>query len=163
MSRCAFEFQSRLYAKADAVWAHARTIAGVNKELWPLCRMTYPAAYASRTIEDAPLGQRAFRSWILLFGFIPIDYDDLMLVRVTPPTDFREESTMLTQRTWIHERTIQRNPVGCTVIDRVTFEPRIRPFGPVFLRLYRLAFWNRHRKLRRMFGTHRLHGAQPAQ
>ena len=151
--RYSLEYTSTLRASPETVWSNARTITGVNAELFPLCRMTYPPAYESRTIEDVPLGRRAFRSWILLFGFIPIDYDDLMMVRVTPPLGFREESTMLTQRAWVHERTIQRKPAGCTVIDRVTFEPRISVLGPVYLRIFRLAFWNRHRRLRGMFGT----------
>ncbi|HRK32958.1 MAG TPA: hypothetical protein PLJ47_00075 [Candidatus Hydrogenedentes bacterium] len=151
--RFSFEFSSPLRADPESVWAHARTISGVNAELWPLCRMTFPPAYASRTLEDAPIGQRAFRSWILLFGVVPIDYDDLKLLRVEAPRGFVEESTMLTQRIWRHERTIERTERGCCIRDSVAFEPRVPLLGPLFLPMFKLAFWNRHRRLRARFGS----------
>ena len=145
------EISSRLHARAETVWAHARTIEGVNAELWPICRMTVPKAFAGKTLEDAPLQHRAFRSWILLFGVLPIDYDDLVLTRITPCRGFREESTLLTQRVWIHDRSIEAAGEDCTVTDRVTFETRIGVLTPIFQLAFWVAFRNRHRQLRRRF------------
>ena len=70
-------------APADRVWEHASSFAGVNRELWPLS-MTHPADRARLTPESVPLGRPAFRSWILLFGLIPVDYDDITLVELEP-------------------------------------------------------------------------------
>lgn len=32
-------------------------------------------------------GQRLFRSWLLLFGVIPIDYDDICIAQIGPGYD----------------------------------------------------------------------------
>lgn len=117
--------------------------------------MTAPREFASLDLEHAPLGQRAFRSWILAFGFLPIDYDDLTLVELEPGRRFLERSTMLTQRVWEHERVVEPagpENTGCVITDRVRFEPRIPLLGPLFLVVFRFAFRLRHRNLRRLFG-----------
>ena len=57
------------------------------------------------------LGERLFRSWILLFGVLPIDYDDITLVSIEPGRGFHERSSMLSMRVWEHERTWSR-PAG---------------------------------------------------
>ena len=49
-------------APAERVWAHASTFAGVNRELWPLARMTFPPAMSRLTPEAFPVGRTAFRS-----------------------------------------------------------------------------------------------------
>jgi len=127
-------------------------MSGVNRELAPLARMTVPREFASLDLERAPLGQRAFRSWILALGFLPIDYDDLTFVELEPGHRFLERSTMLTQRVWEHERVVEPAGAGCVISDRVRFEPRIPVLGPLFLVVFRLAFRLRHRNLRRLFG-----------
>lgn len=114
--------------------------------------MTAPREFASFDLERAPLGQRAFRSWILAFGFLPIDYDDLTFVEIEPGRRFLERSTLLTQRVWEHERVVEPAGAGCVISDRVRFEPRVSFLGPLFLRVFRLAFALRHRNLRRLFG-----------
>jgi hypothetical protein len=49
----------------------------------------------------------------LLFGFIPVDYDDLTLAALDPEGGFLQISAMLSQSTWQHERLIQSIPGGC--------------------------------------------------
>lgn len=125
---------------------------GINAELGPLLRMTVPRAAESldlATLEPGHLG----RSWVLLFGLIPVDYDDIGLERIEPGRGFLERSTMLSQRLWEHERTIE--PVGdgvCTIADRIAWEPRLPLPGRLFRPLFGAFFRHRHRQLQRHFG-----------
>lgn len=147
-----FSFSTRLRAPAGDVWAHASTIAGVNRELFPLARMTAPPGARLDASTIVP-GRRAFRSWILAFGVVPVDYDDLTLVDLEEPRRFLERSAMLTQRLWEHERTVEPAGGGCLVRDRVRFEPRSTLLGRLQLPVFRLVFANRHRQLARIFGA----------
>jgi ligand-binding SRPBCC domain-containing protein len=121
---------STLPATAEAVWARAVTPEGINHELRPLLRMTMPRSLRGKTISDVPLGERLGRSWILLFGLLPIDYDDLRLTEQGPGFRFLERSTMLSMRCWEHERTVSPAGEGCEVTDRLTFQLR-RPLAAV--------------------------------
>jgi ligand-binding SRPBCC domain-containing protein len=144
---------SALAAEPLRLWAHATDLEGVNRELWPLARMTYPPGM--RRLEPGQIvpGGRLFRSWIFAFGFLPIDYDDLAVEQIDPPRYFLERSTMLTQKVWIHERTIEPVAGGSRISDQVQFVPRIGWLGPVHLLVFRMTFRLRHRNLRRMFST----------
>lgn len=146
-----FELRSRLAAPADVVWFHATSMRGVNAELFPLVRMTHPRGLDSLAQREVPLGTRVFRSWILLAGIVPIDYDDLTFVALEPGR-FLERSPMLTQRAWEHERRVEPSGTGCLVTDRIRSEPRVAALAPAFRLVFRLAFALRHRNLRRRFG-----------
>jgi hypothetical protein len=133
------------------------TPAGINDELRPWMRMTMPRPLRGKTIDDVEPGQRLGRSWLLLFGLIPFDYDDLGLAELGPGHRFLERSTMLSMRSWEHERTIV--PAGenaCEVTDRVAFELR-RPLVVVpglaagVRAVLRRLFAHRHRRLARHF------------
>jgi ligand-binding SRPBCC domain-containing protein len=143
---------SRLGASPEAVWARVITAAGVNDELRPLMRMTVPRGLEDFGIDDVEPGQRLGRSWVLLFGLIPFDYDDLCLERVEPGRAFLERSRMLSQRLWEHERTIEPCAGGCELTDRVAWEPRLPLPGALLAPLIRAVFKHRHRRLRRRFG-----------
>ena len=58
----------------DDVWARVSTFEGVNYELAPIMRMTAPASIRALEPADVVLGERIFRSWVLLLGVLPIDY-----------------------------------------------------------------------------------------
>ena len=146
-----FVFRSSLAAAPEVVWDRITTIQGVNDELAPILRMTHPPGL-DRLPDDAPTGVRLFRSWVLLFGVIPVDYDDLTLVRIEPGQGFLESSQLMTARRWEHERTLEPLAGGTLLSDRIAFEPRIRPFGPVLFRVTRALFAHRHRRLRARFG-----------
>ena len=134
------------------MWAAVSTFAGINAEFWPLFRMTAPAHVRREGLAAVQLGRRLCRSWVLLLGVLPVDYDDITLARLDPPHGFLERSSMLSQRHWEHERTIEPAPGGCTITDRVRYHPRL-PVPDVFLRrLYRAVFAHRHRRLRKRFG-----------
>ena len=149
----AFSFETRLGAPAAQVWAHATSMKGVNQELFPLARMTSPSSMPTLSAAAVVAGQRVFRSWILAFGVLPIDYDDVTFVEFEAPRRFLERSPMLTQRTWEHERVVEPMVHGCVVRDTVRFEPRWRWLGYFQLPVFRLVFANRHRRLEGLFGA----------
>lgn len=150
--RAEIEVSSELKAGAEAVWARAIDPAGINYELGPLMRMTIPAGAADFGLDDPEPGHIG-RSWVLLFGLVPFDYDDITVVRVEPGRGFLERSTMLSQRLWEHERTLE--PLGedrCRITDRVAWEPRLPLPGALLRPLIRFFFHHRHRRLRGVWG-----------
>lgn len=134
------------------VWDRVTTPAGINDEMRPYLRMTLPRGLERIDPAEIKLGKPVGRSWILLFGLIPFDYDDLSLVRLDPGEGFLERSTMLSQQVWEHERTLEPIAGGCEVTDRVRWEPRLGllagPLRPVFAWFFR----HRHKRLVRHFG-----------
>jgi hypothetical protein len=131
------------------VWRHATTLGGVNAELRPLVRMTGPR---DASIEDAPLGEVAFRSVLLVGGVLPFDLHALTLVEVEEGR-FLERSHSLLQRTWEHERTVIADGDGCVVTDRLRVEPRLRVAHRLTMRVVMIVFGHRHRRLARRFGA----------
>jgi len=143
---------SLLHAPREQVWAAVATFQGINDEFRPLFRMTAPARVRREGLAAVEVGRRVCRSWVLLLGVIPVDYDDITLVRLDPPGGFLERSAMLSQRMWEHERTLDSVGEHCRLTDRVRYEPRL-PVPDALLRgLYRFVFRHRHRRLRRRFG-----------
>jgi hypothetical protein len=142
---------STLRAEPAAVWERAMSAEGINAELGPVLRMTVPRGLESldlHTLEPGPLG----RSWLLLFGLLPVDYDDIGLERIEPGRGFLERSTMLSQRLWEHERTIEPAGEGTTIVDRIAWEPRLPLPGRLLRPLFIAVFRHRHRQLQRHFG-----------
>lgn len=136
------------------MWERAASSEGINAELRPWLRMTVPRRLRGMTIDDAPVGEVAGRSWILLFGVLPVEYDDLRLVELEPGRRFLERSAMFTLRTWQHERVVE--PVderSCRLTDRLAFELR-RPLAwlpgsaRVVEAIVGALFGHRHRQLR---------------
>lgn len=154
MDRSAAEISvsSRLDADAAAVWNRVTTPEGINDEMRPIMRMTVPAGVERLDPESVELGKRIGRSWVLLFGRVPFDYDDLTLVGLDPGRGFLERSSMLSQRVWEHERTLESAGGGCLITDRVRWEPRLGLPGRPLRPLIGLIFRHRHRRLRRRFG-----------
>src|SRR5262249_3919532 len=136
----AFEFSSRLAAPPAEVWAHATSMRGVNRELFPLARMTHPRDLSLLEPGLVPLRHRAFRLWFLASGLVPIHYDDLTFVEREWGRRFLERSPMLTQREWQHERVVEPMADGTILTDRVRFVPRVAALGPMFVYVFRLAF-----------------------
>jgi ligand-binding SRPBCC domain-containing protein len=149
---------SPLGGSAADVWARATTEDGVNEELRPLMRMTMPKAFKGKRIDDVEVGEPLGRSWVLLFGLIPFDYDDLCLVELEPGRRFLERSQMLSMRMWQHEREVVPAGDGCRLTDRVSFELR-RPLAwiPGMSRatgaIIRRVFAHRHRRLVARWGA----------
>jgi hypothetical protein len=144
---------SHLNATPAQVWERVITPEGIRDEMHPYLRMTLPPGVERLDPESIELGEKIGRSWILLFGLLPFDYDDITVVRLEPGRGFLERSRMLSQRVWEHERTLEPGPDGgCTITDRVSWQPRFglpgRPLRPVIAWF----FHHRHKQLRHHFG-----------
>lgn len=115
-----------------------------------------PRGLRDRTIDDVRVGEPAGRSWILLFGLIPVDYDDLRLAELEPGRRFLERSSMCMLRVWEHERIVEPLDEGSSrVTDRLAFElrgPLARVPGSARLAraLVTALFRHRHRRLARV-------------
>jgi hypothetical protein len=147
------ERTSVLHGSAPDVWARVTTGAAINDEMAPWMRMTLPRSVHS--ITDVTPGTPLGRCWILAFGVIPIDYDDLVVVELGPGR-FLERSRLFSAPVWEHERTVVDAPDGCEVHDRVSFESRrIVQLVPGGVALHRAVigaiFTHRHRRLRRRY------------
>jgi hypothetical protein len=152
------EQETHLSATADAVAAFALTPAGVNAELLPLVRMTFPRSMRSLPITEAPTGTVVGHCWMLAGGVLPFDRHALGFASTASPTGeghgFIETSSSWMQRSWRHERTIVDRPGGgCTVHDLVVAEPRVPGAGVVVGPIVRAVFRHRHRRLVRRWGA----------
>jgi hypothetical protein len=141
------EFESSLPVSTDVLWAWITSVDGILAEMWPLVRMTVPRSVKSLTDVNVRFGEPLFRSWVLLFGIVPVDRSDLTLVEMQPGQRFLEQSPMLGMKLWRHERVIAPSGSGSKIIDRLEFQPR---FGVFFMRWFvKTLFAHRHRVLRR--------------
>lgn len=146
-----------LAAPAPAVWERAVTFDGVNDEFAPLLRMTVPRGLERATLADVEPGDAIGRSWLLLGGLIPIDWDDIRLAEVEPPRRFLERSSMASMSVWRHERTVEPAGDSCVLTDSLRFELR-RPLrwipgsDRLAARIVSAAFGHRHRRLVRAHG-----------
>lgn len=150
MSRIELTFQSDLSASTEKVWAWATSVDGILSEMRPIARMTVPRGVENLIDADIELGRPLVRSWVLLFGILPIDRSDLTLIEMDVGHRFLEESPMLSMRLWRHERTIEPRPEGSRIRDDLTFEPRFA--APVVRWFVQTLFRNRHRVLRARLG-----------
>jgi hypothetical protein len=145
------ERSSLISAPAADVWARVVTPEGINDEFWPWLTMSMPESASDLSIDTLELGRPIGRSWIRLFGVLPVDYDDLTIVDIEPGRRFLERSRLFSAPQWQHERVVEPvDAVGSRVTDRLTFTPR-RGFGLLGPSIIRLIFWYRHRRLVRYF------------
>jgi ligand-binding SRPBCC domain-containing protein len=142
---------SRLETSAAPVWAWVTTPEGVNDELRPWLRMTVPSGWRRTPITEVDPGTHLGRSWVLLLGVVPFDYDDLTIAEIGPFW-FLERSRLLSAPRWEHERTLVDTPDGCELRDRITFTSRFGPLVGMHTAILRAVFAHRHRRLHRRFG-----------
>lgn len=151
-----FVLTSHVAAPALEVWPWVTSPAGINHELMPFLRMTIPRGMQGKDIDDLPIGRAIGRSWILLFGCVPVDFDNITIAELEEGRRFLEKSTMLSMSEWEHERTVIATTRGCEVTDRITF--RLRPpldrvpqADAAAGALLRRLFDHRHRRLVKRF------------
>jgi hypothetical protein len=119
---------------------------GVNAELAPM-HMSHPPDAAIG--PDVPLGQPLFRSFVSLWGIVPLDVHEFALVEIRMGAGFHERSRSLLERSWVHRRTLSDAADGVELTDELEFEPRLMGF--LVARIIAATFVRRHRRLRRLF------------
>ncbi len=152
MGTIRLEFRTVL-AKAPAeCWTWATSVDGISAELAPVMRMSTPKGVRNLLDLKPVMGKPLFRSWVYLFGIIPIDRSDLTLIELEPGRRFLEQSPMLSMKLWRHERTIDPVAGGASSVltDRLEFEPRFLP--GIVEKLIRTVFTRRHQILRQQLG-----------
>lgn len=150
-----FERRTTIPAPAAEVWSRVVTPEGINDEMRPWMTMSVPRGAEGIAIDNVEVGRPIGRAWLRLFGMLPYDYDHLTIAELEPGRRFREESTMMSMRRWVHDRTVEPIDGGrAKVIDRITIGPRLHvlPMGPVLRAVLRAFFGHRHRRLLRHFG-----------
>ena len=149
-----FRFESKLRASTERVREWITSVKGISAEMWPYFRMTVPKGIVSLNDVDIKFGVRMFRSYVFLFGVLPIDYSDMTLVELNVGEGFIEQSPMGSMELWRHERRIvpcPSDPNAVLLVDQLTFQPRMakRLVGWFIRRV----FVHRHKVLKVNFGN----------
>jgi len=144
---------------AELVWARATTWEGINDELFPVLKMTWPRGLREDTkLVDATAGQRLGRSWLLLGRVFPVDFDDICIQSIGPGFCFVERSRMLWLTRWRHERVVSSVPGGALITDTLTWRRRgllrfVPCSGWLIRHIVSMLFRHRHRRLRRRWSS----------
>jgi hypothetical protein len=125
------------------------TAQGVNAELAPLVRMTFPAG-AMADLANAPRDEPVAVCWLLAFGAIPFDRHVLAMHEVGE-RHVIETSHSLLQKLWRHERYVEPSGQGCTVRDVVTPVPRLGLAAPMTRAIAAAIFRHRHKRLKSLY------------
>jgi ligand-binding SRPBCC domain-containing protein len=146
-------FESKLHAPSARVWKWITSVDGISAEMWPFFRMTMPKGIRSLSDVQIEPGVRMFRSYVFLFGVLPIDYSDMTLLELDSGRGFVEQSPMGSMKLWRHERRIVPCPSDTSavlLVDQLTFRPRMaqRLVGWFI----RHVFTHRHKVLRANLG-----------
>jgi ligand-binding SRPBCC domain-containing protein len=149
----AFEYSCLLPGVArEQVWRRVGSWEGVNAELHPWFRMTFPPRFSR--IEDIPAdGQHHFTSTILLLGILPFDRHRFSLLGLDENHFFDERSSNFTVSVWKHKRMLEAEDGGVRVTDSCAFTPRISLMGKPLLAVYGAIFRRRHRRLAAYFAA----------
>jgi len=154
MDQPKFSHSSEIEAPIATVWRFATSPAGINHELMPILRVTVPRASRGVSLDEIEAGYYVGRCWMLLAGFLPVDYTKMTIAEIDPGTRFLERSTMGAIRQWQHERTFESlNPGRTRVTDSIKYELRLPLPGLASLAAHviGLLFRHRHRRLARHF------------
>ncbi len=143
---------SDLAVSVDQLWRHMTSMDGVNYELMPIVRMSFPAHWQRLDAHSLPSGTVLFHSTIMLLGVLPIDRHALALLTMTPHTGFLEHSTSLFNRAWVHERMLEPVDGGTRITDRVGFRCRLAGLEPLLRPVIQSIFRHRYKRLRHRFG-----------
>lgn len=146
---------SLLAAFPDDVWDGVTRMEGVNRELMPLVRMTYPKDKSRLRKSDAEKRTPLFTSTLKLFGILPVGRHHLSLAEVQRGPDggghFVESSRTTGMRSWQHRRDVVAEGSGTRVTDELLFEPAL--FVPLVRKAIALLFRHRHKQLVAIYGS----------
>ena len=142
-------FESKFDVEKKVLVDHSFSMKGVNAELFPWLRLTYPAGILRENVE-AP-GRFFFHSWVLFLGFIPIDYYSFYFTSYNIDGHFYENSSSLTYKNWCHIREVSETEGGCTLKDELEIKPHLIFLSPLIRFFVRRLFIHRHRVLKKKF------------
>jgi len=148
-------FESRIPRSAAELWRWSTSARGVQAEMAPLLKMTFPDGMQRIPQDQESLGRPLGNCRFLLFGLVPVDLSRLTFVEMEPGRRFVEQSPLLSMKSWRHERVIE--PLdggdGARVVDTLEFTPRAaRGIVAWFVSRF---FAHRHAMLRRQFRERR--------
>jgi len=148
-------FESRIPRSANELWRWSTSARGVQTEMAPLLKMTFPDGMRRIPQDQGSLGKPLGNCRFLLFGFVPVDLSRLTFVEMEPGRRFVEQSPLLSMKLWRHERLIEPcgDGEGARVVDTLEFTPRMAS-GIVAWFVSRF-FLHRHAMLRRQFRERR--------
>ncbi|MEC8104448.1 MAG: hypothetical protein VX133_12005 [Pseudomonadota bacterium] len=118
-----YTYESRVPVSPQVAWEWITSVDGISKEMSPLLRMTAPKGVKKITDVEVTLGRPLFKSCLLLFGVIPVDYSHVTLVKFDDGQSFTESSKMGSMKLWKHRREVIESESGCLIRDILEFEP----------------------------------------
>lgn len=140
--------KTTVHASDKEVWAWSTSIKGIEAEMWPVLKITFPKGM-THIDEDTTLDKSLGRCHFLLLGICPIDMSKLTFVELVPGRRFVEQSPLLSMRSWRHERIVTPTSEGTVVTDNLTFRPRVA--GPLVGWFVKRFFEHRHAVLAKSF------------
>ena len=144
------KFESQVNASLEQVWQSITSLEGLTAEMMPFMRLTAPKGF--KTLSDIYPRKNNFKSYVLLFGIIPIDTTDLNLKSLILHNGFVEESNMASMKYWRHKRSLKGvSAYQVLIIDELTFEPC--RFANISIFIIKKFFVHRHKKLKTIFGV----------
>lgn len=147
-------FVTHLPTSVDELWSWSTSIQGIQAEMWPILKITFPKGM-KHIDKDTALGKPLCRCHFLLLGIFPMDMSKLTFVELVPGHRFVEQSPLVSMKMWRHERVVTATAEGASVTDNLEFSPRFAP--PLVAWFVKLFFQHRHSVLSRTFSA----GARP--
>lgn len=141
-------FVTDLPTSVDELWSWSTSIRGIQAEMWPVLKITFPKGM-THIDKDTALGKPLCRCHFLLLGIFPMDMSKLTFVELEPGHRFVEQSPLFSMKMWRHERVVTSTGEGARVTDNLEFSPRFAsPLVKLFVSLF---FRHRHSVLARTF------------
>lgn len=148
MTTVRLTFETTLPASVQDVWSWSTSVRGIQSEMWPILKMTFPKGMTNIG-KDTALGTPLGRCHFLLLGMFPMDMSKLTFLELEPGRRFVEQSPLVSMKMWRHERVVTAVGDGACVTDKLEFSPRFAtPLVTWFVKLF---FKHRHAVLARSF------------
>ncbi len=145
----AIDISTFLARPSEKVWAAVATAEGVNAELMPLVRMTFPPGFTD--LREAPLGEQVADGWLLAFGVVPFERHTLMFADIAPSGFVETSLGLFHYHYWKHERTVRQAEGGCVVRDIVTVVSKVGFLDGIADTLTAWVFRHRHKRLKLLY------------
>ena len=146
-------FKSEIKVEKEDLVKHSFSMEGVNFELFPWIRLTYPKGSYLFKKNIKPPGQFLFRSLTLFLGIVPIDLHSFYFYSLDFDGHFVEMSNSLVFKQWNHTRIISSIDGGSLLEDYLEFSPRLVLFRKLVKFLINRVFLHRHNKIKKKFGV----------